>query len=147
MLSTITIGLSFGTPLVALLSGKLFVDIYRANRLIHIKAQEEYTQAMKQWDSVINGAWTKYQKETDNRRVSSAVDKQRTDVNDLSVYSTDRQTDNRRVSSAVDIALDYLKDNPDTANLTVRELGDLIGVGKDSAAKARKIFSENGHSD
>jgi hypothetical protein len=119
MLSTITIGLSFGTPLVALLSGKLFVDIYRANRLIHIKVQEEYTQAMKQWDSVINGAWTKYQKETDNRRVSSAVD----------------------------IALDYLRDNPDTANLTVRELGDLIGVGKDSAAKARKIFSENGHSD
>lgn len=67
-----------------------------------------------------------------------------TDNVDMSAMSMSiRQTTDRqqtRVYSAVDKALEYLQDNPDAVNLTVRELGDVAGVGKDSAAKARKEF-------
>lgn len=67
------------------------------------------------------------------------------------------QTDNRqtgygysRNSSAVDTALEYLKANPNALSMSVREIGEAAGVGKDSAAKARRLYqtekpSTNGH--
>lgn len=47
-----------------------------------------------------------------------------------------------RVPSATNIAKQWLKDNPDKAHLPLRELESMIGVGKDSIAKARKEFAQ-----
>lgn len=66
--------------------------------------------------------------------------------------TTDRQqTDSRqagagytRVATAVDIARQWLADNPDKADLPVRQLAEMIGVGKDSVAKAKKEIKGNG---
>lgn len=58
----------------------------------------------------------------------------------VSTQTDTRQTGSGyvRVSSAVEKARQYLADNPDKADMPVRELADIIGVGKDSVAKARK---------
>lgn len=49
-----------------------------------------------------------------------------------------------RVSTAVEIAKKWLADNPDKANLSLRTLEEMIGVGKDSIAKARKDMERGG---
>lgn len=49
----------------------------------------------------------------------------------------------RRVSTAVDIARQWFIDNPDKLGLPLRQLEDMIGVGKDSIAKARKEITHD----
>lgn len=132
--STITIGVGFGTPLVALLSGKIFVDVYRSNRNATRQAKIGYVESMKAWDAKILSAWTKEQKQqTKNTRQTDKIQ-----TIDLSIQ-TDRQTDK------VQTALDYIRANPESIKFNVRELGVQSGVGKDSAAKAKKIYQSNGH--
>jgi hypothetical protein len=138
----VVIGLGVGTPLVALLSGKLFVDVYRTNKASGSKAKVEYQEALKQWDATINRAYTSYQKQ--NAQPSSLASNQ---GSRLSTQTGNRQTGSgyNRVSSAVEIAYSYLQDNPEASELSVRELGERAGVGKDSASKAKKQYLSNGH--
>jgi hypothetical protein len=56
----IVAGVGFGVPLTALLSGKLFVDIYRSKRNINSRSQQDYREALVQWDTTIQRAWKKY---------------------------------------------------------------------------------------
>lgn len=46
-------------------------------------------------------------------------------------------------SNATDKAYQWLMDNPDSQDKNLRELAEIIGVGKDSVAKAKKRLSEN----
>lgn len=138
----VVVGLGVGTPLVALLSGKLFVDVYRTNRGSSSRAKAAYQEALKQWDTTIFRAWSSYQKSVEKQtRVASTVDKR------LFTQTDSRQTGvgYTRVASAVDKTIHYLHDNPDGIELSVRELGEAVGVGKDSASKGRKAYLQNGN--
>jgi hypothetical protein len=143
MLSTITIGLSFGTPLVALLSGKLFVDIYRANRMIHVKTQEEYTQALKQWDATINGAWTKYQKEqTAREKVHEPKQRLQSfhEVHENFMKPVKRTATREKVH-------EYLHENPDAIHMQVSELAGALGLSIGLVSEERNNWKQenNGH--
>lgn len=136
----VAVTLGIGAPLIAFMAGKMFVDIHRARRSVGTETRRNYDAARVSWDKEINRAWEKYQK--------SATHNQQTTVSDR--LST--QTDNRqsgygynRNASAVDIALAYLKDNPDAIKLSARAFGDAVGIGKDSALKAQKMYAENRH--
>lgn len=138
----VAIALGIGAPMIALFSGKMFVDIHRADRIQDARARKAFKEASVEWDKEIEKAYKAYLKGASKGRVSSAVD------NRLSIQTDNRQSGAGygRVSSAVDIALDYLQNNPEAANLSVRDLGTVAGVGKDSAAKARSQYlSENGN--
>lgn len=139
----VAVALGIGAPMIALFTGKMFVDIHRADRIQDAKAKKVYKEACIAWDKEIEKAFKGYQKDATKSRVSSAVD------NRLSIQTDSRQSGAgfSRVSSAVDIALNYLQNNPSAVDLSVRDLGTVAGVGKDSAAKARNLYlSENGHS-
>lgn len=49
-----------------------------------------------------------------------------------------------KVPNATDKAYQYLVDNPDIQHKTVRELAEVIGVGKDSVSKAKKRLFDEG---
>lgn len=138
----VAVALGIGAPMIALFSGKMFVDIQRADRVQDARARKAYKESCIEWDKEIDRAFKSYQKElkkSSGDSLSSAVSSR------LSIQ-TDRQTAGMgfaRVSSAVEIALDYLNKNPNAVDLSVRELGAAVGVGKDSAAKARTVYLSN----
>jgi hypothetical protein len=107
---------------------------------------EAYQTEMVQWEDELRRAW-QANKAKFGGRVSVTVERP-SEASEARLLSTSAYTDTDRqrqtgsgyvrVSSAVDKARQWLTDNPDKADMPVRELADMIGVGKDSVAKARK---------
>lgn len=149
LVTFLAIGIS--APVIAFLTGEILaVDVLehqsRYNRLL-----EKYQGDLLAWQVGLNSSWSNQKRkwgasidiESRVKRLSNTSEITMSNVSaSLSTQTDNRQTGHgyNRVSSAVDIALEYLRNNPESANLTVRELGENAGVGKDSAAKARKIF-------
>jgi hypothetical protein len=138
-------------PAMALITGEILAVDALEHKATYRKNYNQYTEDYQTWQKGLNDSWNRQKKkwgatvDLDNRtkRLTSE-----TVSNSLSIQTDNRQTGlgYSRVSSAVDKAIAYLEDNPEAIELNVRDLGDAIGVGKDSAAKARKQFLSNGHS-
>lgn len=78
---------------------------------------------------------TGYRQDTDRRDNYMSTDN-RQDMSMQTGYGYERN------SSAVNAALEYMKTHPNTNSMSVREIGEAAGVGKDSAAKARRIYQQ-----
>lgn len=135
--------LSVIAPATAWASGEV-LHIQLANLAAkHKTAEDEYMQQWKDVEAKINSAFTKLERE--HKHAIDELDRHEY----LSIHSrqtADRQRQTGR-GDATDKAVRYLYDNPGSAGMTLRELADAIGVGKDSVAKAKVIFSQNGHAE
>lgn len=134
----IILGIGIGTPLVALLSGKLLVDVFRSGRVSELKARETYRASLSAWDAQIQRAWTTYQKRTD-RELSGRTDN--ADKWLLSGQADGQRTNYGRTADARTKVLQYLEENPDAYKLTVRELAIAAGVGKTVAAEVKAAMN------
>lgn len=139
------VGIGVGTPLVALVSGKLFVDIYHSKHNARRRTMELYREEMKQWDAAIN---REYAKLTKTHQVSTGqavrADGQRTDKAIMSGYGYNRTSD------AQDKVRAHLEAHPEDFTLSVRALADKLEVGKSTVADVRRVLQEpsangNGH--
>jgi len=119
-------------PLMAIFAGVMFTSI-----------DMEEKEALAEYTNIRNREWGKYKRKLESRRL------------DMSDARLSNQTDTRqtgagfnRASTAVDNAKQYLLDNPDKMELSLRELSALIpDAGKDSIGKAKKLIQQNGHLD
>lgn len=127
-------------PGIAGLSGKLFVDMNRAERVMGKRASEAYREACQAWDKEINKAWKRYEKTVRPLSALSA---------DSGRTASIARTSSRDISDALQRVLAHLDHNPDDKRLSVRDLGEAVGVGKTTAGKGRNMWLEkhqqNGH--
>lgn len=145
-----------GAPLVALLSGKILVDIHRTNAHQDAEAAARYEDARRQFDADVLAAWEKQQKRT--ARTVSASSARRA-LGQAADSPADTDTDGRahgtgqgysKRTDAREAVRRFLDDNPAAANLTVREIAELLKVGKTTVADVMKDWraqrtSANGH--
>lgn len=120
--------LGIGAPLIALFTGKMFVDIHRADRIQDARARRAYREALVAWDARVEKAWKSYLRGV--RTPSEQVSDNRP--------TSDSQGQAERVRL-------YLTDNPDAVRLSVRDLSELLNVGRDTAHRVKREFSENGN--
>lgn len=59
----VAVVLGIGAPLIALFTGKMFVDIHRADRIQDARAHKLFREASVAWDKEVGAAFKKYQKE------------------------------------------------------------------------------------
>lgn len=120
------LGLGVGTPLVALFSGKLFVDIYRRGLVTGDANDKKYLAACKRWDKEIDRAWGKHQAET--REVHEPVhEPTREPKPRVKLHEVARQ----------------VRENGHEA-LSASEMQAEYGISQGSTTKVRAILS-NGH--
>lgn len=139
----VSMGVALSAPVVAYIVGHTLAMLIVQDNALDRKAREDYDKARQAWIDEFMRVWNT-QKSRWGATVSVMSDHERLPVSTDRLLSVSTQTDSRqtgagysRVSSAVDKAHAWLVDNPDKAGLPVRELAELIGVGKDSVAKAR----------
>lgn len=132
-------------PAIALASGKLFVNIHRAERQQSLEIDADYETKSQAMDEEIASEYQKYlsrlDKRTDRTSLSERTtsDGQRTDSGQVSGYGYNRTADGKTK------VINHLIENPDDANLNVRELGQRVGVGKSTAAEGKAAYLSNGH--
>jgi hypothetical protein len=143
----IFIYVAVSAPVIAFIIGDLLaIDVLKHNSK-RDRQQEQYDTMLREWREGLNEAWNK-QKGKWGANVDIQVStpkKTQTDAPLLSSVVSSTQTDNRqtgygytRVSTAIETAKAYLIEHPESIDLSVRELADVIGVGKDSVARAKK---------
>ena len=143
----IYLAIGASAPVVAFITGDILAIDVLKHRSRQKTAQELYEQQMVEWREGLNEAWSKAKgKWGANVDIQVSTPKQTIQTPpQLSSVVSSEQTDSRqsgygfkRASSAVDMATEWLIANPDKLDLSVRELADMIGVGKDSVARAKK---------
>lgn len=141
----VAVALGIGAPMIALFTGKMFVDIQRADRVQDAKARKVFKEASIAWDKEVDRAYKSYLKDG-QKDLPRPVESVRTDITDgqPSGHGFTRRTD------AKDIVREHLEKNPQDNLMSVRELANLLGVGKSTVSDAKRSlmqdFSENGHS-
>ena len=125
-------GIGIGTPLVALFSGKLFVDIYRRRLVNEQNGQTHYAAELKAWDERIERVWKREQKKL--KRTSDKVS-----ASVRSVSETKKRTD------ASAIVREHLQEHPEDRELSVRSLAEKLNVGRTTAHTVLGEFQSNGH--
>ena len=148
----IFLAVGISAPVMAFLTGEILAVDVLEHRSHYSKILAAYEVKLAEWQDGLNRSWASQKKkwgatiDIDNRvqRLSSVGDA--TDRDNLSVYNgqTDRQTLDtyNRVGDATDRAIQYLESNPDDMGMTLRELANIIGVGKDSVSKAKKHLNQ-----
>lgn len=150
-LGGVIVGVIVGStpPLAAALSGAVYVRMHRANARAQQDAAAHYRDDLKQLDAVILTAYRKYEKDM-SAKLSERTDK-RTDTALLSGGNVRSDTDtdghgrtshaafgHERTPDGLQKALTWFTDNPDKANMSLRDLEPLVGVGRDTLSRARR---------
>lgn len=135
-------------PAIALVSGKLFVNIHRAERQLKMEVEDEYRSALITFDEEVDNEYQKERSKLDRRTRRAPVSGmsirtgQRTDSGQVSGYGYNRTAD------AKELVRRHLEANPEDFNLSVRMLADKLEVGKSTVADVRRVMQEpvlNGH--
>jgi hypothetical protein len=140
--AAIVVGVGVGIPLTALLSGKLFVDIFRSKRTVHARTDEEYREALIAWDAQIQRAWKAYQKDGKPQTVKSG-NFTNDFMNDF-MKSGEGENKPRRRVKLHEVARE-VHENGDE-NLSSGEMMEKYGISLGSTSKVREMVkSMNGH--
>lgn len=138
-----------GAPLVALLSGKILVDIHRTNAGQDADCARRFQEARQRHDADVLAAYEKLQKRA--VRSASAGRPQRTEVDasDERDHATGQGYSKRADARAV--VWRHLEAYPEDADANVRGLADRLHVGKSTVSDVQRAFRErtlkaiNGH--
>jgi hypothetical protein len=143
----VSLSVALSAPVVAYIVGHTLAMLIVQDNALDLRARADYEKAKATWIEEFMRVWNA-NKNRWGATVTVESDTPRLTVSDNRLLSMSTQTDSRqtgsgynRVSSAVDKAYQWLVDNPDKMDMSVRELADVIGVGKDSVAKARNKIS------
>lgn len=136
--------LAFAPPIQASATGSILALL----PLTTLMEREAYERSK-------NASWHRYKskrglslniEQLTERYLDNAMDRLSEPVSvQVSEQTDSRQTSGQgyeRVASATDAAIAYLTANPDAMGLSLRELADIIGVGKDSVSKAKRELTE-----
>ena len=135
LLVAVIIGLA--APGIALLSGKMFVDMHRASRSIARRARDAHREASIAWDDRVKRAWNSYQKHAVPK---SSQNRPKTvpDAQNRTVPENDAAASERVVS--------YLKNNPEASQMSIRDIANALNVGHSTVHRIkRSMGQENGH--
>lgn len=147
----IFLAVGFSAPVIAFLTGEILaVDVLEHQSRFN-RAMERYEAEYKEWVEALNRSWSSQRK-----KWGGAVDVSLEQIDPVQLPSAKRPmlsngTDTRttgygynRSEDASDLVRSYLKDNPDNHNLSVRQLAEIIGVGKSTVSRVRKEMQDNG---
>lgn len=142
--------LGIGAPLIALMSGEMFVHMHSASTKADSEAEARYREERKAFDAVVLTSYRKYEKDMSAKALSERTDN-RTDTGLLSAgfVRSDTDTDGHgqpsraafghtRTTDGLQKALDWFDANPDKVNGSLRDLEPLVGVGRDTLSRARR---------
>lgn len=130
----VTVILGVGAPLIAVMSGELYVEMTQSSSKEDVEAEVNYREEKKRWDTTINGAYTKYRERFTLERASNSIP----EVSNgnsigkqvLETLPSASTLGHRKEPKASEKVRDYLKAHPDAVNMEPLELAALLGVGK-----------------
>lgn len=143
----ITITLGVGAPLIALMSGKLYIVISASNRTNSDISEQELEVARLRFDADVLEAWTKYEQRAS--RVSARMSGDLSapvSAGQLADGRTSGQADNgghatgqgyTKRTDARQQVRDYLTANPEQVNGNVRQIAALLQVGKSTVSEVQ----------
>lgn len=131
--SVVTIVFGAGIPVIALAAGKLFVNIYTTERTLKKRGKESYREALKELDTIINQAHTKYLKQHDTSRNFVKSDEAQP------VHETSRSPVKPRVK--IHEIAEIIYENGD-GKLSANEMMDKYNISLGSTTKIREMLKD-----
>lgn len=148
-MTIVAVALGLGAPLIATLSGKVFVGLHRSDRIIDTRARAKFKEDSIAWDKEIERAW-KAELKAGPSRVSSVQLSNEVSNGQSNVSAAASLVGHTKVPDASQKVRDYLSDNPDALYLSPRQLAELLRVGKSTVnnvqREMRDAVASNGHS-
>lgn len=142
----VAVVLGIGAPLIALFTGKMFVDIHRADRVQEARARKLFREASIAWDKEIERAWKKH-----NPSNSSRVQSSNGQSNGQMTLPTASSLGHTKVPDATERARAHFTEHPEDLNRKPRDLVNDIGVSKSTInnvqRELRGRLTSNGHHD
>lgn len=151
----ITVFFGLVAPLMAALSGGVYVWLHSSERNAHARMKQRYKEEMIEWEKVIEREFKKTQRGNGRESVRpqasalSATDGRTGEIADNSGHATGqgytKRTDAREVVRA------FLEANPDGITGNVRQIAEQLNVGKTTVSdvqremRERTELSTNGH--
>lgn len=134
----VTLIFGAGIPVIALAAGKLFVNIYAAERALKKRSKDNYKEAMRALDATINAAYSKHANKGDQRS---------------NLIKNNQISPRNKPSPRLQKALTWLEKNPGNLDTPPRELERKVGVSYGTIYSAQKLLKDvqngytNGHGD
>ena len=127
-------------PVIAFLCGDIWAVDSLKRRSRKNRDTKAYDEAMNDWRDKMNKQWGRVKGQWNGEVTVRAPDRQ----TDRQLPVSAMSTDNRQTTDSIQLVLSHLADNPEDYTLTLRRLGEIVGVKKDSVAKAKKLYQSNG---
>lgn len=144
----VSIVFGVGIPLIALFTGKMAMDIQRANRVQDGKARKMFKEASIAFDKEVERAW-KAELKANPSRVSSVQLSNELSNGQSNASPAASLVGHTKVPDASRVVREYLSENPAALNLSPRQLAELLGVGKSTVnnvqREMREVVASNGH--
>lgn len=143
---------ALSAPALAFISSDVLAIELMATEIRRREAVVEFDKRTRKWQKDLNAAWAKQQKNWGARiEISKPADGGRTDKRPQlsAVSAADGQADGQqhgtgqgysKRTDARTIVADYIVANPEAINMKVRDLAELIGVGKTTVSEVLQEF-------
>lgn len=129
--SVVTLIFGCGIPIIALAAGKLFVNIYTTERALKKRGKDTYRESLKELDTTINQAHTKYLKSHETSRNFVKSDEA------LAIHETSRSPVKPRVK--LNEIAEIIYENGD-GKMSANEMMDKYGISLGSTTKIREML-------
>lgn len=163
------ISLGIGAPVIAMLAGKQFVNLHRAEQIAAMRAKQQYNDACLKHDETIQAAWqalqakleAKAEREAERERIRIERESEPIhsfhSLNSLNgganerprlPYSANSSTGYTKQMNARDVIREFFEQNPDAVNSRLDDLVERIiqqtgvTVGRTSVHNVRKEFKQ-----
>ncbi len=160
------VALGIGAPLIAMMSGKQYVNLHRSEQIAEMRARQKYRDESLQYDIEVQDAWELYQSkleakiEKDNERERIRIERETEQVLSLNSlnganeqanergrvpYSANSSTGYSKRMDAKTIIREFFEQNPDTLNSKLDEL--VFRIESERGVKVGRTSVHNVRSD
>lgn len=138
----VAVCLGVGAPLITLFTGKMYVDIHRADRVQDAKARKVYREACIAWDKEIEREFKKQLKGVSNVHptISNGQSIGQTPQPAVSTLGHTKKPD------ASEIVRKHLLDNPQDLDTSAYRLAEFLNVGKSTVNNVQRELKGLNHS-
>lgn len=152
----IAIAAALAGMILAFVTGEILAVLVLQSQSARHEARTEYETALNEWRESLRRSWNRnkgnygIEPPPELRQLRSTLPALTNGVSADNADSADKSADNRRMgadkpvrppSPSVAKVMAYMRENPGSEALTVRELSDRTGINRDAVSKAKQRLS------
>lgn len=144
---TVAVLIALAPAIQGLAIGSVIAALPITDEIESIRINRRNRELMQSYNKAMRSSWDSRKRKYGVKDMSERIERLQDMSEPVQMSNGHGRTSTQGFNAMSDVSIqvrDYLLANPDAMNKSVRELADLIGVGKSTVANVRKDMMENG---